>query len=1145
MYIHFAKKNLFLRLINCILLISFVFTGIPVEGYAGIPDSDSLRKPAAEKDGSAAKIKDELTNTGEKSAGDQRSTVFEQLEKIYEEKGADMDDYYVPALVVVGPDGKPVAKVKKGDVVIWINHRTDRSLEAMFSFTDPAFNKHGNRFDVEDLGLTFVPFTVYDDAYFNARGIQAAFTSKFTLPSYKSVIEVLQQAGVMQGYFTESDKGQHVTYFFAGQRNLDYASLGIKVSIVRSEGVDDKKKNPKMKYDEITDNVINYLNEIKGVSKKKVIVVNLPVDIQGHNIKGNTERAKQTVLAADEAAGRIREAILSQKGVYIETSDHGNIEKLATLDENGMPVSDKYGLIPFDQHTANPVNFIIDGLGKNIKLKQGKGLSNIAATLLEILGISKPEEMDESLLSGYQYQNVEGPMVLVIRDGWGVNKFKNKEAKENNGIELAQPPVFLDLVKNCPRTILKAHGDAVGLPDYQMGDSDNGHRVIGTGFNPSTLYKQIIDQIDDRSFFENPVLCQAFESAKKQKRDIHIIGLYSVGGIHSDNRYFLALMEMAKQMNFDGKVNIWPILDGRDVMTRIPTESGIFYLKQIQNKISELKSPNIQLAGAIGRNYAMDRDAINNDRDADKKERLAETKAGVEADKLKQEAVDSRKLTRKIWEERFKVAYRLWVNGEGITVKLGLDGGEKKTNILAEAENIISGSKGKIKAALFDIGGVLLDYPRSSVVNKFQKVIKLKSGKEIAYDEIEKLIFTGESAQQLRLGLPIEDFVDELNGYMRKKLNSPGGFELKEFMDILFLDYEPPLNMVELVRDLSGRGMPIYVLSNNFISNKFNVKELIKDKLNSFYSKQGEKNIFTDNNLIMSNEIGVAKPNKMAFNQALEKIRVQLKANLNSNNILFFDDQWENAGVANQLGFYTFGLNEEVSGVMNFLDAQSRVFNAVGGKTVFLDYLKKVDDEISKLRGSITDHKVALIVHASFVRKGGALDSLREVLQLKPFVKLGIYGKGADKLAALFSQDKDVIATATLDEMVAALNNRGGVARSKDIVVLRPSETLDPDWKTLKQVGFSKEGISTVDVAKAMEALVGTPGTKEAFKKFYGELKDRKIITTASYDATKDKMSTESTAGVFDLPQIEPEQKVSEIITRESEAVTKFVDKYI
>ncbi len=860
-------------------------------------------------------------------------TVSEQLEKIYEEKGPKMDDYYVPSLVVVDSKGEPVAKVKKGDVVVFANHRTDRSLETLLALTDPNFNKQGNRFDTENLGLNFVPFTGYDKEYFKAHGIQAAFTSQFTLPPYQSIVEVLHQAGVVQGYFTESDKGQHVTYFFAGQRNLDYASLGIKASIVPSERVEDKNKDPRMKYDEITDNVINYLNEIKGIPKKKVIVVNLPVDIQGHNIKGDRERAKATVLAADEAAGRIRKAVLAQKGVYIETSDHGNIEKLATLDEKGMPLSDKYGLIPFDQHTTNPVNFIIDGLGKDIKLKQGKGLSNIAATLLEVLGIPKPEEMNESLLSDYQYQEIQGPIVLLIRDGWGVNKFENKEAEENDGIALAQPPVFLDLVKNCPHTTLKAHGDAVGLPDYQMGDSDNGHRVIGTGFNPPTLYKQIIDQIEDGSFFENPVLLQAFELAKKEKRNIHIMGLYSSGGIHSDNRYFLALMEMAKKMNFGGKVNIWPILDGRDVMTRIPTENGIFYLKQIQDKISELNATNIQLAGAIGRNFAMDRDAINRDREADKKEKLAETKTGTEADKLRQEVFDFREEARKIWEERFKPAYRLWVNGEGIPV----------------------------------------------------------SGK-----------FDGD-----------------------------------------------------------------------------NVKERAK-------------------------ELGIGAKD-----------------------------------------------------LKDFFDANSRFFKAVGGETAYRYYLDMIWEWYKLKYGtSVTDKKLALVVHSSFFRNAGAVDALKEIIKFKPdnlesFTKLCIYGEGADKLAALFDDSKDVIAANTISELIPKLS-KWKIDPEVDMVVLRPiKEKIDLNVRielNVKQVAYSEKTISTIAVAKAIEVLVGMYSAggdyslpvSTLFHTFYNNMKDNEVISAEPYKTTVKRVSL-----TVDLPPIELAQGVNDITKNDADLISKFIDSFI
>ncbi len=569
---------------------------------------------------------------------------------------------------------RPVATLKQGDIVIWVNHRADRSFGAMMAFTDSQFNQSGNRFDVKDLGLIYVPFVPYDKKYFESRGIRAVFESKFSLPSYMSVIEVLESAGVIQGYFGESDKGKHISYFFAGQRKLDYTGRGIKLSIVPSEGVADKDKKPEMKSKEIADNVLAFLGEIRARSRKKLIVVNLAVDIQGHNIKVDQERARLAVLAGDEAAGRIKDAVLAQGGVYIETADHGNIEQVVVLDDKGMPLTDKYGVIPFDQHTTNPVPFVIAGLGEKeaVRLKKGMGLSNIAPTLLDILGVPKPVEMAESLLADYVPQDIQGPVVLLIRDGWGINPFNNPEAKAWNGIELAQPPVYLDLIARYPFTTLKAHGDAVGLPDYQMGDSDNGHRTIGVGMIIETLYKQIIDQIGDGRFFDNSILRAVFQRAVQEGRNIHVMGLCSEGGIHADNRYFLGLIEMAKRLGLpeNVRVNLWPILDGRDVMTRIPTQNGIFYIRQLEEKIKAAGLGNVRIAGTIGRNFAMDRDAVNLDQAADEKEALAAAGEGAEKEKLLVEALELRQTAAKRWHERFKLAYDLWTEGKGQAVRL-------------------------------------------------------------------------------------------------------------------------------------------------------------------------------------------------------------------------------------------------------------------------------------------------------------------------------------------------------------------------------------------------------------------------------------------------------------------------------------------
>ncbi|MFH0918470.1 MAG: HAD family hydrolase [Candidatus Omnitrophota bacterium] len=486
--------------------------------------------------------------------------------------------------------------------------------------------------------------------------------------------------------------------------------------------------------------------------------------------------------------------------------------------------------------------------------------------------------------------------------------------------------------------------------------------------------------------------------------------------------------------------------------------------------------------------------------------------------------------------------------GEEIPVKLGFESGEKKAEVFKEIENTIFTSEGKIKVVLFDIGGVLLNYSRSNVISNFQKAIQSKSGEDISRDEVEKLIFTDESAQRLRVSLPIEDFIEGLNRYLREKLNSQVGFELKEFMNILFLDYVPPLNMVDLVRNLKGRGMPLYVLSNSFISNKFNFKELIKDKLNSHYSKPGEEEIFNDNNLIMSNEIGVAKPNSMAFNRALEKINLGLKAELNPGNILFLDDQWENANIAKQLGYRVARLNEEVSDLLNFFDANNRFYKAIGAEAVLPGYLEDIWRQYEVLEFQIPlldDLKLVLVVHSSFFRKAGAIEALNEINKLQPGHKvrimLSIYGEGADKIKVLFDDNHNIITAKTADELKLKLE-AWKVKFQKDVVVLKPmGEKVD--WE-VKQVGFSEKTISTVAVAKAMQVLLGTASEEESysrvilnrFKEFY---KKSLAIIPKTYKNTK----TQVFDGL-DLPDTEFARGINDI-ENDADLISKFMDGFV
>lgn len=243
------------------------------------------------------------------------------------------------------------------------------------------------------------------------------------------------------------------------------------------------------------------------------------------------------------------------------------------------------------------------------------------------------------------------------------------------------------------------------------------------------------------------------------------------------------------------------------------------------------------------------------------------------------------------------------------------------------------------------------------------------------------------------------------------------------------------------------------------------------------------------------------------------------------------------------------GLNEKFDGEEkkidslaneeNFFASHSRVYNLTGGQTAVPDYLLKIEEYL-KLRRQVTSNKLALVVHSSILKNGGALDMLKAAIKLEPYdIVLNIFGDGADKLKNVLFRDNDnVYAASTFNSLPLE-----GVVRLEDIVVLIPAgEKIDLN---VKQIVFTEKTLSTVAVAKALEALVGTPQAREAFKKFYAEVKNQEIITSASYEATKEKMFTELKEGMFSLPQIEPEHKILEIINKESEALSKFVDSYI
>jgi 2,3-bisphosphoglycerate-independent phosphoglycerate mutase len=185
------------------------------------------------------------------------------------------------------------------------------------------------------------------------------------------------------------------------------------------------------------------------------------------------------------------------------------------------------------------------------------------------------------------------PIVLTVLDGWGY-----RAESKGNAIALARKPNYDRLLAEYPNTLIQTSGPAVGLPEGQMGNSEVGHLNIGAGRIVHMDITRIDQAIADGSFFQNELLFGAMERGRKKQ--LHLIGLVSDGGVHSHLQHLFALLQMARQNKVE-RVFVHCFLDGRDT----PPHSGIDYLRRLQQKLREAGG---RIASIAGRYYAMDRD---------------------------------------------------------------------------------------------------------------------------------------------------------------------------------------------------------------------------------------------------------------------------------------------------------------------------------------------------------------------------------------------------------------------------------------------------------------------------------------------------------------------------------------------------------
>jgi len=188
------------------------------------------------------------------------------------------------------------------------------------------------------------------------------------------------------------------------------------------------------------------------------------------------------------------------------------------------------------------------------------------------------------------------PLALIIIDGWGYSP-----TRDGNAIAQAATPYYDELTENYPHTLLEAHGTRVGLPAGVMGNSEVGHLNIGSGRVIRMDVSLVDHEIATGSFFNNRVLVEAIEGAKKRGKALHLMGLVSDGQVHSSQEHLYALLRMAKAHDLQ-RVFVHCFLDGRDT----PPASAATYIAALQRKMAEIGCGEI--ATIVGRYYAMDRD---------------------------------------------------------------------------------------------------------------------------------------------------------------------------------------------------------------------------------------------------------------------------------------------------------------------------------------------------------------------------------------------------------------------------------------------------------------------------------------------------------------------------------------------------------
>lgn len=483
---------------------------------------------------------------------------------------AGQDDEKLEPLVLVDQAGQPIGRLQEGDYVIFYDLRGEREIQLTQCLTDPGFDKFPR-------SVTRVPFVTMIE-YDRDLDVRVAFPPlgkiKDTLP------HVVAAHGLRQAKVVESEKSVHLTYYLNGKEEEPLP--GEERFILPSPHVHDYGSVPELNAAGVGDAA---LSAIANPDYRLVTINFANTDVIGH--VENPEAIKKAVHTVDTQIGRVVRAAREAGVTVVITADHGSAERWYYPD----------GAIDTG-HTDSPVPFILVDPGlKDVRLRQGGALTNVAPTVLRLLGLPKPQVMTGENLIVSEVPDEARRVVLLIADGWGA-----RSEVEGNLIAAADTPVMDKLQAQWPATRLEAAGPAVGMPPGTVGNSEAGHLHLGSGRRFPADRVRINEAIADGSFFENEAFLWAMRGAKRDGTRLHLLGIVSFYSSHGSVDHLKALMKLAKDEGVP-EVYMHGMLGRRGERP----ESGAIYVESIEQESQRLGGVG-RVVSIIGRFWSLDRE---------------------------------------------------------------------------------------------------------------------------------------------------------------------------------------------------------------------------------------------------------------------------------------------------------------------------------------------------------------------------------------------------------------------------------------------------------------------------------------------------------------------------------------------------------